>query len=281
MKDYELRSQTDYSAGQREAANRVLLELVNILNDYQDEILVIGGWVPDLLFPEQEHVGSIDVDLLIDHLSMSKKDQAYLTIERILINNGYIKHTEKYFTYVKQVTVGKTDYVVEIDIMAGMYGGTKETHRSQRIQGVRALKATGGNFAFEVPPNVVKIEARRSDGALDTGHVRVISIIPFLVMKTAALGRGKAKDAYDIYFCIKHYGIDELCTAFNPYLERGLVKEMIEKLNEKFSSPEHSGPTDVVLFLELIDEEEIEMMKRDVFEHVNQLITKLRLILDD
>jgi hypothetical protein len=35
-------------------------------------------------------------------------------------------------------------------------------------------------------------------------------------MKVAALGRGKAKDAYDIYFIIKHYhgGINKLANEF-------------------------------------------------------------------
>lgn len=38
-------------------------------------------------------------------------------------------------------------------------------------------------------------------------------------MKTAAMGRGKeAKDAYDIYFIIKHYigGVRELAKEFEP-----------------------------------------------------------------
>lgn len=73
----------------------------------------------------------------------------------------------------------------------------------------------------------------------------------------------------------QRYGVDELAADFSPYLKYGLVKEMIEKLKEKFSSPKHSGPADVVLFLQLIDDDEIEIMKRDVFEQVNQLIEKL------
>lgn len=33
----------------------------------------------------------------------------------------------------------------------------------------------------------------------------MIAVVPYFVMKTAAMGRGKAKDAYDLYFLIKHY----------------------------------------------------------------------------
>jgi len=63
---------------------------------------------------------------------------------------------------------------------------------------MRALKATGGNFAFEFPPQEIKIEAKRPDGAIDVAIVNVVAVVPFLIMKTAAMGRGKAKDAYDI-----------------------------------------------------------------------------------
>ncbi len=172
------------------------------------------------------------------------------------------------------MTVEGERYNVDLDIMAGMYGGTDESRKSQHIQGLKALKITGGNFAFEVPPIEVKVDAPRPDGALDTGKIRVVAIVPFLIMKAAALGRGKPKDAYDIYFCIKHYpgGAKELANEFRPFLSLGLVKEMIEKLNEKFSSPEHAGPADIVSFLELYDEEEISMIRRDAFEQISSLI---------
>lgn len=276
MRDDELRSQTDYSAGQKEAAHRVLVEIVNILNDYRDDMLIIGGWVPDLLFPGQDHVGSIDVDVLFNHLNL--QESSYLSIERILLKNGYKKHQEKYFTFIKEVIVDGESYVVDLDIMAGMYGGTAESRRSQHIQGLKALKATGGNFAFEVPPIEVKIEAQRPDGIFDIGRIRVVSIIPFLIMKAAALGRGKPKDAYDIYFCIKHYsgGVKGLSNEFQAFLKVGLVNEMLENLNDKFSSPEHAGPADIVSFLEIYDEEEINMIKRDAFEQIASLIELLR-----
>lgn len=201
MRDSELRSQTDYSAGQIEAAHRILLEIVNILHEYEEDILIVGGWVPDLIFPERDHIGSIDVDLLVNHLAL--EEASYATIERILLNNGYNNHPEKYFTFIKKVVVDEVEFTVDLDILAGMYGGTAEKRKSQRIQGLTALKATGGNFAFEVPPTKVVLNAKRPDGAMDTGVVNVVSIVPYLIMKSAALGRGKAKDAYDIYFCIK------------------------------------------------------------------------------
>ena len=193
IRDEELRSSLDYSEGQKEAAHRVLVELVNLFNEYRDDIRIVGGWVPDLMFPGEGHVGSIDVDVLINHIKL--KDNGYLTMAKILLRNGYKEHPEKYFSFVKQVQVDGISYDVDVDILAGMYGGTQKKKRSQHVQGVKALKATGGNFAFEFDPQTVRIEAERTDGAMDVVRVNVIAVVPYFVMKTAAMGRGKSKDA--------------------------------------------------------------------------------------
>lgn len=84
--DEDLRSSIDYSEGQKQAAHRVLVELVNLFNEYRDDIRIVGGWVPDLMFPGQDHVGSVDVDVLINHLTLN--DSGYQTI---FIVNDIIK----------------------------------------------------------------------------------------------------------------------------------------------------------------------------------------------
>lgn len=273
--DEDLRSSIDYSEGQKQAAHRVLVELVNLFNEYRDDIRIVGGWVPDLMFPGQDHVGSVDVDVLINHLTMN--DSGYQTMAKILLRNGYEEHPEKYFSFVKTVDIDGEEYTVDVDILAGIYGGTTKKKRSQHVQGIKALKATGGNFAFEFPPQQVKVEAERVDGAIDSAVVNVVAVVPFLIMKTAAMGRGKAKDAYDIYFVIKHYigGVDLLAEEFRTVRDKQIVIDMKEKLSDKFASENHAGPKDVSDFMDLADEEEIELIRRDAYEQVSALIQKI------
>ncbi len=273
--DEELRNSADYSEGQKRAAHRILVELVNLFNEYRDDIRIVGGWVPDLMFPEQDHVGSVDVDVLINHLTL--KDSGYQTMSKILMKNGYIEHPEKYFSFVKTVEIDGEKYDVDVDILAGIYGGTATKKRSQHVQGIKALKATGGNFAFEFPPQQVKIEAERVDGAIDSAVINVVAVVPYVIMKTAAMGRGKAKDAYDIYYVIKHYvgGVEALAKEFAAVRERPMVKEMKEKLSDKFASENHAGPKDVSDFMDLIDDEEIALIKRDAYEQVQALINRI------
>lgn len=272
IRDEDLKSSVDYSEGQKKAAHRVLVELVNIFKEYEEEIRIVGGWVPDLMFPGEGHVGSVDVDVLINHLTL--EDEGYQNMSRILQKNGYREHPDKFFSFIKTVDVEGTIYDVDVDILAGMYGGTQMKKRSQHVQGIKALKATGGNFAFDFPAQKISVEAKRPDGAMDVANVNVVAVVPYIIMKAAAMGRGKAKDAYDIYFIIKHYrgGVTELAHEFKPVADRKLVLEMKEKLAGKFASADHAGPKDVSDFLDLEDEEEIEMIKRDAYEQVQALL---------
>lgn len=272
IRDEDLKSSLDYSEGQKKAAHRVLVELVNIFKEYEDEIRIVGGWVPDLMFPGEGHIGSVDVDVLINHLTL--EDEGYQNMSRILKKNGYVDHPDKYFSFIRTVEVEGISYDVDVDILAGMYGGTQPKRRSQHVQGIKALKATGGNFAFDFPAQEINVEAERPDGAMDVAKVNVVAIVPYIIMKTAAMGRGKAKDAYDIYFILKHYrgGVKALAKEFAPVSERNLVVEMKEKLKGKFASELHAGPKDVADFLDIEDEEEIDMVKRDAYEQVQALL---------
>ena len=57
----------DYDVLQVDAARSVMLELVRLLAEYRDDIVVVGGWVPALLIPQDRkpHIGSTDVDLAL------------------------------------------------------------------------------------------------------------------------------------------------------------------------------------------------------------------------
>ena len=274
MRDEDLKKFTDYTEGQKEAAHRVLIEIVNLLSGYDGDIRIIGGWVPDLLYPNSGHVGSLDVDVLLNQNKIVM--DSYENISRALSRVGYSRHPEKYFSFIRDVFIDGVVYSVDIDFLAGKYGGSPNSSRSQHFSGLKAVKATGGNFAFDVPPVKRKIEAKRPDGAMDAVHVNIVSIVPFFVMKTAALARQKPKDAYDMYFCMEHYdnGVYGLITEFLPYKDMPIIKTMLAALSEKFASPDHSGPVDIASFLDL-DETEREMTQRDAFEKFNYMVRML------
>ncbi len=272
-------SRVDYTADAVEAARSVLLELSHLLGEYRDDIVLIGGWVPELLISRGEihHVGSIDVDLALNHRNL--QEAGYRTIQDMLLSRGY-RQGKQPFIFHRMVRVGDREIRVEVDLLAGEYEGTGEGHRTQKIQDVKARKARGADLAFEITREVA-VSGTLPGGGKDTATVRVAGIVPFLVMKGMALhDRLKEKDAWDIYFCLRYYpgGLDALVEEFRPHLTYGLVQEGLRKIAEKFASPEHVGPRFVADFDGLEGPEERALRQRDAYERVATLLKRLMVI---
>lgn len=269
----------DYTAEGVEAARSVLVELVHLLGEYKDDIVLIGGWVPELSLPHQSegHIGSMDVDLALNHQKI--QDAGYKMIQDLLKSRDY-EQGEQPFIFFRTVNVRGQRIKVQVDLLAGEYEGTSKGHRHQKIQGVHARKARGCDLAFHMSKEI-RVEGTLPNGAHDTVIVRVASIVPFLVMKGMAMeDRLKEKDAYDIYYTVLHYpgGIDALAEEFKPHLHHGLVKEGLQKIAGKFSSERSFGPTSVADFQEVDDPEERSLLQRDAFERLRALLQKLGLI---
>lgn len=266
----------DYEARAVHAARTVLLELTHLLGAYREDIVLVGGWVPELLLSSKgsPHVGSTDVDLALDHRKIEA--EGYETITKLLKNRGY-EQGKQPFIFFRKLTIEGQEITVQVDLLAGEYEGTHKKHRHQKVQDIHARKARGCDLAFEHPVEI-KIEGHLPDGGKDSAIVRVASIVPFIVMKGMALfDRMKEKDAWDIYYCLKHYpgGLDPLIHAFNPFMSHGLVKEGLKKIAEKFASEKHVGPKFVADFEEITDAEERALLQRDAFERVSYLLKKL------
>jgi hypothetical protein len=269
-------TKNDYDQVLIDAAQSVLLELVHLLQEYRDGIVVVGGLVPGLLFnnPEVKHVGSIDVDLALDHEMIH--EAGYRTILELLLSRGYLQGSQPFIFY-RNVVVSGNEIKVEVDFLAAEYGGTNKKHRTQKVQGMQPRKARGCDLAFRVP-TYVTIEGTLPGGGKDIVKIRVASIAPFILMKAHALeNRLKEKDAYDIYYCLRNYpdGLDRLAEEFQPYLDHPLAAEGLEILAKKFNSPEHVGPIFVVDFLNMTDPNTRAMSQRDVYERMDYLLRRL------
>jgi len=266
----------DYDAGSVEAALSVVVEVVHLLGQYRDRIVVVGGWVPKLTMenPEDPHVGSIDVDIALDHRRI--EDEAYGTIRELLLSRGYEEGRQPFIFY-RRTTIGGREYRVEVDLLAGEYQGTGKKHRTQRVQDARPRKARGCDLAFDDAVEVT-VEGGLPGGGRDSVRVRVAAVVPFLVMKSAALAnRLKEKDAWDIYYCLVHYpgGLDGLVGELKRHVSHGLVREGLHRIAEQFAFPEAVGPRFVADFDEIQDADDRAIRQRDAYERVRYLMDKL------
>lgn len=268
----------DYPELAVRAAESVLLELVRILGEYLDHVVVIGGIVPKYLVTgaEEKHIGSIDVDLALDHRGFN--EPGYHTLQKLLETNDYLLDAEQPFIYRRVVTLDENKIIVQVDLLSGEYGGTGRSRRTQKVQGLRPRKARGADLAFDDPAHV-EISGELPGGAKDTVTIRIASIVPFIVMKAMAMrDRLKQKDPYDIYYCLKYFpgGIKEIAKSFSLLRKNKLVEEALGILAEKFNSPEHVGAVHVTEFLQITDTHEAAFIQRDAYERVLYLVEHCR-----
>lgn len=250
--------------------------MFGILGEYQDDIVVVGGWVPELLLDqaEQKHVGSIDVDLAINHRSIN--EDAYKTILEHMVSHGYTQGKQP-FIFHRKVVVGDQEIEVQVDFLSGEYGGTGKKHRTQTVQDMQPRKTRGVDLAFHMP-ETIKIRGVLPNGGEDAAIIQVASIAIFIVMKAFAMrGRLKEKDAWDIYYCLTNYpgGLDGLIQEVRPLVKLSMIQEALSILAEKFASPSAIGPAHVADFDEIVDPLEREILQRDVYERIRYLLANL------
>ena len=272
-------TKSNYSKKEVDTCLSVIVEVMTILGSYRDRIVLIGGWVPYFILDNQgkDHIGSIDIDLALDFQKIS--DESYRSILELLKRRGYAQGNQPYIFNRNIKTENGTSYSIEIDLLSGEYGGTDKSHRTQKVQDINARKARGCDLAFKYNISVL-LKSIMPDGSENEVNIKVASIIPFLVMKGMALWqRMKEKDAYDIYFTILHFpgGIESLVEIFKPVTDNNLVKEGLGKILAKFNGINSIGPTWLVKFLDIEDNDERERVKRDCFERVAALMEKLRI----
>jgi len=249
------------------------------LGEFRQNIVLVGGNVPSLLIPDakEKHSGTLDIDLALDFKNIS--GDTYKTIVESLTASGYYqKENGQPFVFYRDIRDELGNKItVEIDLLAGEYGGIGKRHRHQRVQDVQARKARGSDLVFD---NAVEVRLTGSlpSGAKNTVTIRVPSIGPFLVTKGMALwNRMNEKDAYDVYYCCRNYpgGLAALVETIRPLVGNKLAREGLGKINAKFATVDGIGPTWTSDFLEIEDPEERARVQREAFELVNALMTQL------
>src|SRR5580692_12738515 len=99
------------------ACKSVLIEVLTILAKDLDSLAVVGGWVPELVFPEKGHIGSLDVDLALDARKL--KPLAYESIRRKLVDSGYQQSPDMPNRFFRKIR--DTSIEIRVDLITGEF----------------------------------------------------------------------------------------------------------------------------------------------------------------
>lgn len=224
------------------AGHAVLIEVLTILGKYRDGMVLIGGWVPDVLFPNSGHIGSFDVDLALDARKI--RPDAYESIRKRLAAEGYVQEDVHSGIFRKSLGEGAGAISVKLDLVAGEEPEGSEAEPRDLIQDLSIGRLRGVEIALEHASDIT-LKGALPSGVENTVSAKVVTVPAYLCLKAFALNeRMKEKDAYDVYFCLRHYGGGPAVLAKDclPLIDIPRGREAFGILRQKFETLDSIGP---------------------------------------
>jgi hypothetical protein len=274
----EPRFEGEYTPRQVEAARRVLVDVGQVLASFGDAIVVVGGWVPDLLLPAHAsaHIGSIDVDLALDATKLA--DGRYAELLKLLLDTGRYEKGDNDFQLVSRVDLADGDAPVRVEVeFLGSDDVVVKKNNPKLVEGFRVLRFPAFAAAFTRPVSI-DLSGPMISGATNIVRLRVASLPDFLVMKAHAIGgRDKPKDVYDLCYCLDEFpnAIEVVALDWRARRDDTLVAGAVAILKEKFQSVDHYGPQQLATFHSGGSLDESEMHARRAYELVQKLLNLL------
>ena len=280
------RLQRDYYPQLVEASLSVLVELMTVLKGYKEALVLIGGWVPYFILqqyqePEVEfqHVGSVDIDLVIDPEVVS--DEEYATITRMLLERGYEPSPEILYQFGRTIAGAKDgrEYTVGVDFLTPRPAkGGGRTHRHRLVQpDLKARTLEGAEIALTHNFWLQLSGRLPGDGLTEVG-VKTADLVACVALKGLALGgRYSEKDAYDIFsLCAYHQGGPKAVAArVKPHLGDPILQRGLAAMRESFRSLEGTGASWVANFLGYENPDQELRIRQDAFMTVGEVLKLL------
>ena len=274
----------DYTDSVTEAVKSVLLEIGQVLGSFRQKFVVVGGSIPWLLLnqPEERHVGTMDVDLVLDPTALG--DGEYANLINLLLDRGYTQSDGlRKFQLVRSVPLeeGKSNVKIIVDFLMPRHASVVKNN-PPLLNAFAVQKADGASLALEFS-QAFTIEGNMVDGGRNRVTINVASIPAFLAMKGYAIEkRDKPKDAYDIYYCVSNYteGMDGLVDAIRPLLSDPIARQGFEYIDGKFRSFDDFGPSQVGYFLadsDLGGAKTSAQLQQDAFGQLDTLMKRIGL----
>ena len=273
-----------------------LAELMTALGAYRDALVLIGGWAPffilerfgepgafqadafqaDAFQTAFEHVGSIDIDLVVDPDAVDA--QRYATIVDALVSRGWQPIADSRFQFERVITSPRTGqpHPIQVDFLTPRpLPGRGRSRRHRTVQrDLQARTLAGAEVALS-HWFWHELDARLPGGA--DAHVRfkVVDVVGSLALKGFAIGdRYAEKDAYDIFTLAGYYqgGPASVARALRPFRDEPPVRRGLEAIAEKFRAQEAEGPSWVADFLSPRTAEDRERIRLDAFMRVGEVL---------
>jgi hypothetical protein len=281
---------TDYDAATTTRCERALVTLLGDLGPWRERIYLVGGLAPRYLVGQvpdgaRAHVGTTDVDLVIGLALGDETPETYRTLENNL-EKSHFDQSGPGFRWVREVDGVKVvvEFLCETEaVPAGLVFQPKAGSTGSKVG---AFNVRGANLVrYDFVERVLEGE-RLDGGGASKVTVRVANLLPYTVLKVLAFqDRHENKDAYDLVFCLLHFGDGPEAAgreaARSAVARDARVTEGLDLLAERFADVGQDGPTAYATFLaEPGEDDEAARLRREAVATVRMFLAAFHAGLD-
>ena len=275
---------SDYTPETYAVARASLLHLTTVLGDLIADATVVGGMVPSLITPIPEdpavdtHVGTTDVDIALS-LAVLDGNRYHAMADRMR-RAGFAPDVNERGNATIQRWVLQEAPRATVDFLIPQASRVEAEQRIHNLEpDFGALVTRGLSDAIKTRVHV-RIDGHTLDGARVARDVWVCGPDGFLVLKALAFrNRGEGKDAYDLYYVLKHHdvraaGIGSRLRVLRDRdpIDPDAIDDAVRTLREDFGGIDGLGPTRAADFLATGSEDDV---RADVAAHVAALLRAL------
>lgn len=267
----------EYSDDTLEKVKATCLTVATVLgNDVMSDTVIVGGFVPALLFADTtphddlgRHVGTLDLDLAMDLVVLN--EERYNDIADALRDHGFEPDVKELSgALVRQRWRSRNG--VRVDFLMPPVPPDEEGNRLQHLAADFAAHTMRGMDLALATRVAITLEGLDVDKRKVRREIRVCRADAFIALKALALAnRDKAKDAYDIHYVLKHVdgGPGGVGTLLASSGEHPIFAEVRKTLGEDYRSIDGRGPRMVCDFLGRADDE---ALAADAMAHVGEFL---------
>jgi hypothetical protein len=248
---------SDYDAVTTARCERALVTLLGDLGPWRERVYLVGGLAPRYIVGElpagaPPHIGTTDVDLVIGLALGDDTPETYRTLETNLKRAGFRSETSFRWTRLVDGISVQLEFLCETSEVEP--GRIFKPRRKSLGSGLGAFNVRGAQLvAIDFTEHEVQAE-RLDGGGLSTVPVRVCGLLSYVVLKILAFqDRHENKDAYDLIFCLLHYGDGPRAAghaaAGSPVAAHPQVADARRLLSERFIDIARDGPIAYAAFL--------------------------------
>ena len=242
----KFKTRAEYDSLSMEPLKSGVIELMTRLGDIEDQIVVVGGFAPFLLFTNaaEPPTGTLDVDLGLS-LAMLNEER-YEALEGRLRAAGFTPdQNENGVTTRQRWRAGN----ILVDLLMAPVDANAKPGRIQNLTPTMAAIVVPGIELAHLDAVRVRLKGEALQGGSAERDVAVCGPGALVVLKALAFGsRGEEKDAHDLTYVLKAAGVEEVAKRVSTFPPSEHLDKALDTLRRDFTSADAIGPVRLAMF---------------------------------